>query len=126
MIMLCVNINVFTHKILQVNYEARGWVVHHISDIWAKTSPYRGYDDRRDVEYSIWQMGGAWICTHLWEHYTYTMDIVRVFGSVGFIFSFLLNMAKSEYLFLIDILLFIYFSFLLNIFNMFPVKVLSN
>ncbi|XP_019165494.1 PREDICTED: alpha-L-fucosidase 2 [Ipomoea nil] len=61
-------------KTAKVNYEARGWVVHHISDIWAKTSPYRGYDDRRDVEYSIWQMGGAWICTHLWEHYTYTMD----------------------------------------------------
>ncbi|KAG4392292.1 hypothetical protein GLYMA_04G111966v4 [Glycine max] len=19
-------------------------------------------------------MGGAWLCTHLWEHYTYTLD----------------------------------------------------
>lgn len=107
MITLCVNINVFTHRLLQVNYEARGWVVHHISDIWAKTSPHQG-----EVKYSIWPMGGAWVCTHLWEHYTYTMDRVRVYG----FFFFLFNMAKLERLFLIDIMFFIYFSFLLNIF----------
>ncbi|RAL39655.1 hypothetical protein DM860_003188 [Cuscuta australis] len=56
-------------KTASVNYEARGWVVHHISDIWAKTSPHPG-----NVEYSIWPMGGAWLCTHLWEHYMFTMD----------------------------------------------------
>eukprot|EP00268_Persea_americana_P050346 TRINITY_DN5468_c0_g1_i5.p1 TRINITY_DN5468_c0_g1~~TRINITY_DN5468_c0_g1_i5.p1 ORF type:complete len:846 (-),score=155.03 TRINITY_DN5468_c0_g1_i5:324-2861(-) len=56
-------------KTARVNYEANGWVAHHVSDIWAKTSPYRG----RPV-WALWQMGGAWLCTHLWEHYTYTMD----------------------------------------------------
>ncbi|CAL5377453.1 unnamed protein product [Camellia sinensis] len=52
-----------------VNYEASGWVAHQVSDLWAKTSP-----DRGEAVWAIWQMGGAWLCTHLWEHYTYTMD----------------------------------------------------
>ncbi|KAI7747346.1 hypothetical protein M8C21_021571 [Ambrosia artemisiifolia] len=29
-------------KTAKVNYEASGWVVHQVSDIWAKTSPDRG------------------------------------------------------------------------------------
>ncbi|KAL5790507.1 hypothetical protein ACOSQ2_005395 [Xanthoceras sorbifolium] len=56
-------------KTAKVNYEASGWVVHQVSDIWAKTSP-----DRGQAVWAIWPMGGAWLCTHLWEHYTYTMD----------------------------------------------------
>ncbi|KAK4378476.1 hypothetical protein RND71_000338 [Anisodus tanguticus] len=56
-------------EILQVNYEASGWVAHQVSDIWAKTSP-----DRGQAVWALWQMGGAWLSTHLWEHYTYTMD----------------------------------------------------
>ncbi|KAH1190819.1 Alpha-L-fucosidase 2 [Glycine max] len=54
-----------------VNYEANGWVVHQVSDIWGKTSP-----DRGEAVWALWPMGGAWLCTHLWEHYTYTMDKV--------------------------------------------------
>ncbi|KAL5707168.1 alpha-L-fucosidase [Ranunculus cassubicifolius] len=53
----------------QVNYECGGWVTHQISDIWAKTSP-----DRGDPVWAVWPMGGAWLCTHLWEHFMYTMD----------------------------------------------------
>ncbi|XP_057963920.1 alpha-L-fucosidase 2 [Malania oleifera] len=56
-------------KTAKVNYETSGWVVHQVSDIWAKTSP-----DRGQAVWALWQMGGAWLCTHLWEHYTYTMD----------------------------------------------------
>jgi len=56
---------------MQVNYEANGWVAHHVSDLWAKTSPYRG-----PAVWALWPMGGAWLCTHLWEHYTYTTDKV--------------------------------------------------
>ena len=51
-----------------MSYEANGWVAHHVSDIWGKTSPGQGQ--------AIWPMGGAWLCTHLWEHYTYTLDKV--------------------------------------------------
>ncbi|KAM1106412.1 hypothetical protein ACFX13_003334 [Malus domestica] len=56
-------------KTAKVNYEASGWVVHQVSDIWAKTSP-----DRGQAVWALWPMGGAWICTHPWEHFTYTMD----------------------------------------------------
>ncbi|KAI3704178.1 hypothetical protein L1987_74393 [Smallanthus sonchifolius] len=58
-------------KTAKVNYEASGWVVHQVSDIWAKTSP-----DRGEAVWALWPMGGAWLCTHLWEHYTYTMNKV--------------------------------------------------
>lgn len=57
---------------LQVNYEKCGWVVHHKSDIWAKSSA-----DRENAVWALWPMGGAWLCTHLWEHYNYSMDKVR-------------------------------------------------
>ncbi|CBI22509.3 unnamed protein product, partial [Vitis vinifera] len=56
-------------KTAKVNYEASGWVTHQVSDIWAKTSP-----DRGQAVWALWPMGGAWLCTHLWEHYTFTMD----------------------------------------------------
>ncbi|MCD9637534.1 Alpha-L-fucosidase 2 [Datura stramonium] len=56
-------------KTAKVNYEASGWVAHQVSDIWAKTSP-----DQGQAVWALWQMGGAWLCTHLWENYTYTMD----------------------------------------------------
>ncbi|KAJ8478638.1 hypothetical protein OPV22_022365 [Ensete ventricosum] len=56
-------------KTAKVNYEASGWVAHHVSDIWAKSSP-----DVGDPVSAFWPMGGAWLCTHLWEHYSYTMD----------------------------------------------------
>ncbi|CAI0466902.1 unnamed protein product [Linum tenue] len=54
---------------MSVNYGAKGWVAHQISDLWGKTSP-----DSGDAVWAMWPMGGAWLCTHLWEHYSYTMD----------------------------------------------------
>ncbi|KAK3035764.1 hypothetical protein RJ639_033466 [Escallonia herrerae] len=56
------------YTISQVNYEARGWVAHQVYDIWAKTSL-----DRGQPVWALWQMGGSWLCTHLWEHYSFTM-----------------------------------------------------
>ncbi|KAJ8763564.1 hypothetical protein K2173_002447 [Erythroxylum novogranatense] len=56
-------------KTAQVNYKAHGWVVHHSSDIWAKSSA-----DTLDPTYALWPMGGAWLCLHLWEHYNFTLE----------------------------------------------------
>ncbi|MFQ6636013.1 hypothetical protein Gotur_012997 [Gossypium turneri] len=64
------SLSVNGRKTAEVNYETSGWVVHHKSDIWAKSSA-----DAGDVDWALWPMGGAWLCVHLWEHYTYTMDI---------------------------------------------------
>lgn len=49
-------------------YGARGWVAHHNTDLWRATAPIDG------ARFGVWPMGGAWLCTHLWEHYDYTRD----------------------------------------------------
>jgi alpha-L-fucosidase 2 len=61
----------------KVNYGIQsGWLAHHNSDIWAKTSPTGGgdWDPRGAPRWSAWPMGGAWFCQHLWEHFLYTGD----------------------------------------------------
>ncbi len=52
----------------QVMYHAGGWVAHHNTDLWRATAPI----DNNGA--GIWPMGGAWLCTHLWEHYQFTGD----------------------------------------------------
>ena len=65
-------------KTAKTNYSINeGWVTHHNSDLWAKTSPPGGmgwYDPRAMPRWSAWPMAGAWFCTHLWEHYLFTGD----------------------------------------------------
>ena len=48
-------------------YNARGWVVHHNTDLWRGTAPINNID-------GMWPTGGAWLCQHLWEHYLFTGD----------------------------------------------------
>ena len=50
-------------------YGARGWVAHHNTDLWRATGPIDG------ARYGLWPTGGAWLCTHLWEHYDYSLDL---------------------------------------------------
>ena len=65
-------------KTARVNYNINeGWVTHHNSDLWAKTSPPGGMgwnDPKAMPRWSAWPMAGAWFCTHLWEHYLFTGD----------------------------------------------------
>ncbi|MGM9790227.1 MAG: glycosyl hydrolase family 95 catalytic domain-containing protein [Candidatus Cryptobacteroides sp.] len=53
-------------------WNAGGWMCAHNSDIWAMTNPVG--EKRESPEWSNWAMGGAWLSTHLWEHYLYTLD----------------------------------------------------
>jgi len=50
----------------------RGWCLGQNSDIWAMTNPV-GLQ-KGDPSWACWTMGGAWLATHLWEHYAFTMD----------------------------------------------------
>jgi alpha-L-fucosidase 2 len=52
----------------QVMYGARGWVVHHNTDLWRATAPIDG------PTWGMWPMGGAWLLQNLWEHYRFTGD----------------------------------------------------
>ncbi|MBN2325770.1 MAG: glycoside hydrolase family 95 protein [Candidatus Omnitrophica bacterium] len=50
------------------HYGCRGFVVHHLSDVWGFTTPADGV-------WGIWPMGAAWTCRHFYEHYLYTGDV---------------------------------------------------
>lgn len=49
-----------------------GWCLGHNSDIWAMTCPV-GLQ-KGDPSWACWTMGGAWLSTHIWEHYLFTKD----------------------------------------------------
>ena len=50
----------------------RGWCLAHNTDIWAMTCPVGLHTG--DPMWANWNMGGAWLATHIWEHYTFTLD----------------------------------------------------
>ncbi len=50
----------------------RGWCEAHNSDIWAMTCPV-GLGTG-DPSWANWNLGGAWLSTHIWEHWLFTRD----------------------------------------------------
>jgi alpha-L-fucosidase 2 len=51
-----------------VQYHARGWCVHPVTNVWGFTAP---------GEHPSWGLhvgAGGWLCQHLWDHYQFTMD----------------------------------------------------
>ncbi len=50
-------------------YGAGGWTVAHNSDIWGTSWTVGGGDG--DPIYATWPMGGAWLVSHVWEHYAF-------------------------------------------------------
>lgn len=81
------------------HYGAGGWVFHQNTDIWRVAAPMDGPD------WGTFTAGGAWLCTHLWEHYLYTGD--KVFleeyypilkGCVEFFLDFLVEHPKYGWL----------------------------
>ncbi|MEY8491596.1 glycoside hydrolase family 95 protein [Lachnospiraceae bacterium 29-91] len=50
-------------------YGCRGFVAHHNTDVWADTAP-----QDLAIPATYWVMGGAWLATHIWKHFRYTMD----------------------------------------------------
>ncbi|MEI6074763.1 MAG: glycoside hydrolase N-terminal domain-containing protein [Verrucomicrobiota bacterium] len=61
------DISVTGRKTAAVMYHANGWVTHHNTDIWRATAPI-------DSAVGFWPMGGAWLATHVWEHYQFSGD----------------------------------------------------
>lgn len=51
------------------HYGLGGWVCCHNSDIW------RFNREATKGVYAYWQMGGIWLCRHIYEHYSFTQDI---------------------------------------------------
>ena len=55
-------------KTAKGHYNCRGWVFHHNADLWRGTAPINASN------HGIWVTGGAWLCTHLWDHYLFSGD----------------------------------------------------
>lgn len=49
-------------------YGAKGWVLHHNTDIWRINGPIDG------ATWGMWPMGGAWLSQHLFDKYAYNGD----------------------------------------------------
>ena len=49
-------------------YDCDGWMAHHNTDIWRVAGPVDG------AFWGMYPNGGAWLATHLWQHYLYTLD----------------------------------------------------
>ena len=49
-------------------YGCDGWMAHHNTDIWRVAGPVDG------AFWGMYPNGGAWLATHLWQHYLYTLD----------------------------------------------------
>ncbi|MDX9753022.1 MAG: glycoside hydrolase family 95 protein [bacterium] len=55
--------------VARYNYNCRGWVLHHNTDLWRGAAPINA------TNHGIWPTGGAWLCQHLWERYAFTQDL---------------------------------------------------
>lgn len=86
-------------QVAREHYGARGWVFHQNTDLWRVAAPMDG------PTWGTFTVGGAWLCTHLWEHYQYTMNkdfLKEAFplmeGSVQFFLDFLVPHPNGKWL----------------------------
>ena len=49
-------------------YGCKGWVAHHNTDLWRIAGPVDG------TPWGMFPTGGAWLTTHIWQHYLFTGD----------------------------------------------------
>jgi alpha-L-fucosidase 2 len=84
----------------KVHYNARGWVLHHNTDLWRATAPIDG------PQWGLWPMGGVWLMVQLMDVSNYLDDPdamrARLFplarGAAAFIFDVLVPLPGTDYL----------------------------
>lgn len=83
----------------QKMYGARGWALHHNTDIWRTT----GAVDNGTV--GVWPTCNAWFCSHLWERYLFSGDkqyLAEVYplmkGAAEFFQDFLVKDPETGYM----------------------------
>ncbi len=81
------------------HYGAGGWVFHQNTDLWRVAAPMDG------PTWGTFTVGGAWLTTHLWEHYLYTLDqdyLKEIYpvikGCVDFFMDFLIPHPNDKWL----------------------------
>lgn len=86
-------------------YNAGGWTACHNSDIWAMSNPVGDFG-KGDPNWANWNMAGAWLSTHLWEHYSFTHDTAYLKndayplmkGAVQFCLDWMIQNEKGEWI----------------------------
>lgn len=53
-------------KTARVHYNAQGWIVHTVMNVWGFTSP------SEHPAFGMYMGAGAWLAQNLWEHYAFT------------------------------------------------------
>jgi alpha-L-fucosidase 2 len=77
----------------QKMYGARGWVVHHNTDLWRASAPIDG------PNWGMWPSGGAWLCLHLWDRYEFSGDkayLKRIYPALRGASEFFLDTLQEE------------------------------
>ncbi len=85
-------------------YNCRGWNCGHNSDIWAMSNPVG--DRLGRPRWSNFSMGGAWLSTHIWEHFSFSQDTAYLKqkgypilkGAAQFCMDFLVRDKKGNYI----------------------------
>jgi len=55
-------------KTAKVHYNANGWIVHTVANVWGFTSA------PEHPAFGMYMGTGAWLCQPVWEHYAFTGD----------------------------------------------------
>jgi alpha-L-fucosidase 2 len=74
-------------------YGARGWVVHHNTDLWRASAPIDG------PNWGMWPSGGAWLCLHLWDRYEFSgdkADLNRIYPALKGASEFFLDTLQED------------------------------
>lgn len=77
----------------KAHYGARGWVMHHNTDLWRATGPVDG------AKWGLWPTGGAWVCAALWDHYRFTPNptlLTRLYPVLKGAAEFMLDVLVEE------------------------------
>jgi len=83
----------------RAHYDARGWVLHHNTDLWRATGPIDG------AKWGLWPTGAAWLMNQLWDHWDYSRDaalLERLYpllkGAARFLLDVMVALPDSPYL----------------------------
>lgn len=62
------DLSVTGRKTAREMYDCNGWMAHHNTDLWRIAGPVDG------ASWGMFPNGGAWLSTHIWQHYLYSGD----------------------------------------------------
>lgn len=100
LIRLVEEVSVTGAEMAEAHYGARGWVLHHNTDLWRAVGPIDG------AKWGLWPTGGAWLCVQLWDHAEFRgrpEQLVRrlhplIAGAASFIFDVLAPLPGTDWL----------------------------